>query len=210
MTIDTISIGSKHFINEDRYVVKNLEALGVTAVLADGMGGLSLGDKAAEVVTNSLADFITKNYDGTCEKNILQKGLEYADMTLKDVSIKNRSKMGAAIAVVIMKERQLYCTWQGNVRVFVLHQHNIELITEDHIADIGYGRTALTRCVKGAGLREDIPFVSRDLVNGDMVVLCTDGLYNIIEPELLNTTIGRINSRIGMPEDDASMIRITV
>lgn len=210
MTIDTISIGSKHFINEDRYVVKNLEALGVTAVLADGMGGLSLGDKAAEVVTNSLADFITKNYDGTCEKNILQKGLEYADMTLKDVSIKNRSKMGAAIAVVIMKERQLYCTWQGNVRVFVLHQHNIELITEDHIADIGYGRTALTRCVKGAGLREDIPFVSRDLVNGDMVVLCTDGLYNIIEPELLNTTIDRINSRIGMPDDDASMIRITV
>ncbi len=210
MTIDTISIGSKHFINEDRYVVKNLGALGVTAVLADGMGGLSLGDKAAEVVTNSLADFITKNYDGTCEKNILQKGLEYADMTLKDVSIKNRSKMGAAIAVVIMKERQLYCTWQGNVRVFVLHQHNIELITEDHIADIGYGRTALTRCVKGAGLREDIPFVSRDLVNGDMVVLCTDGLYNIIEPELLNTTIDRINSRIGMPEDDASMIRITV
>lgn len=210
MTIDTISIGSKHFINEDRYVVKNLEALGVTAVLADGMGGLSLGDKAAEVVTNSLADFITKNYDGTCEKNILQKGLEYADMTLKDVSIKNRSKMGAAIAVVIMKDRQLYCTWQGNVRVYVLHQHNIELITEDHIADIGYGRTALTRCVKGAGLREDIPFVSRDLVNGDMVVLCTDGLYNIIEPELLNTTIDRINSRIGMPEDDASMIRITV
>lgn len=210
MKIDTISIGSKHFINEDRYVVKNLGALGVTAVLADGMGGLSLGDKAAEVVTNSLADFITKNYDGTCEKNILQKGLEYADMTLKDVSIKNRSKMGAAIAVVIMKERQLYCTWQGNVRVFVLHQHNIELITEDHIADIGYGRTALTRCVKGAGLREDIPFVSRDLVNGDMVVLCTDGLYNIIEPELLNTTIDRINSRIGMPEDDASMIRITV
>lgn len=210
MTIDTISIGSKYFINEDRYVVKNLEALGVTAVLADGMGGLSLGDKAAEVVTNSLADFITKNYDGTCEKIILQKGLEYADMTLKDVSIKNRSKMGAAIAVVIMKERQLYCTWQGNVRVFVLHQHNIELITEDHIADIGYGRTALTRCVKGAGLREDIPFVSRDLVNGDMVVLCTDGLYNIIEPELLNTSIDRINSRIGMPEDDASMIRITV
>ena len=210
MTIDTISIGSKHFINEDRYVVKNLGALGVTAVLADGMGGLSLGDKAAEVVTNSLADFITKNYDGTCEKNILQKGLEYADMTLKDVSIKNRSKMGAAIAVVIMKERQLYCTWQGNVRVYVLHQHNIELITEDHIADIGYGRTALTRCVKGAGLREDIPFVSRDLVNGDIVVLCTDGLYNIIEPELLNTTIDRINSRIGMPEDDASMIRITI
>lgn len=210
MTIDTISIGSKHFINEDRYVVKNLEALGVTAVLADGMGGLSLGDLAAEVVTSSLAEFITENYVGTCEETILHKGLESADMTLKDVSMANRSKMGAAVATVIVNGRHLYCTWQGNVRVYVLHQQNIELITKDHIADIGYGRTALTRCVKGAGLREDIPFVSRDLVKGDMVVLCTDGLYNIIEPELLKTTVDRINSRIGMPEDDASMIRITV
>ena len=210
MKFDTISVGSKHFINEDRCVVKDMGTLGVAAVLADGMGGLSLGDKAAEVVTNSLADFITNNYVGTCEETILHKGLEYADMTLKDVSIKNRSKMGAAVAAVLVNGRHLYCIWQGNVRVYVLHQHNIELITEDHIADIGYGRTALTRCVKGAGLREDIPFVSRDLVNGDIVVLCTDGLYNIIEPELLNTTIDRINSRIGMPEDDASMIRITV
>lgn len=33
MTIDTISISSKHFINEDRYVVKNLGALGVAAVI---------------------------------------------------------------------------------------------------------------------------------------------------------------------------------
>ena len=48
MNIDSITVGSKHFINEDRYVVKDIGALGVTAVLADGMGGLSLGDKAAE------------------------------------------------------------------------------------------------------------------------------------------------------------------
>ena len=210
MKIDTISVGSKNFINEDRFVVKDMGPLGVAAVLADGMGGLSLGDKAAEVVTNSLADFITKNYHGTCEKNILQKGLEYADMTLKDVSIKNRSKMGAAIAVVIMKERQLYCSWQGNVRVYVLHQQNIELITNDHIAKIGYGRTALTRCIKGAGLHENTPFVTLNLENGDMVMLCTDGLYNIVDPKLLKTTLDSLMSRIGTPEDDASLIRITV
>ena len=210
MKIDTISVGSKNFINEDRFVVKDMGPLGVAAVLADGMGGLSLGDQAAEVATNALADFITNHYEGKCEQSVLHKGLEYADRRIRDISIANRSKMGAAVVAVIVNGLNLYCTWQGNVRVYVANQQNMALITEDHIAQTGYGRTALTRCVKGAGLREDIPFVARDLVKGDMVVLCTDGLYNIIEPELLNTTIDRINSRIGMPEDDASMIRITV
>ena len=47
MKIDTISVGSKNFINEDKFVVKDMGPLGVAAVLADGMGGLSLGDLAA-------------------------------------------------------------------------------------------------------------------------------------------------------------------
>lgn len=210
MKIDTISVGCKNFINEDRFVVKDMGPLGVAAVLADGMGGLSLGDLAAEVITNVLADFITNHYEGKCEQNVLHKGLEYADRRIREISIANRSKMGAAVVAVIVNGLNLYCTWQGNVRVYVANQQNIALITEDHIAQIGYGRTALTRCIKGAGLHENTPFVTMNLENGDMVMLCTDGLYNIVEPELLKNTIGSLTSRIGTPEDDASMIRITI
>ena len=118
--------------------------------------------------------------------------------------------MGAAVVAVIVNGLNLYCTWQGNVRVYVANQQSIALITEDHIAQIGYGRTALTRCIKGAGLHENIPFVTMNLEIGDMVMLCTDGLYNIVEPALLKNTIGSLTSRIGTPEDDASMIKITI
>ena len=50
MKVETFSIGSRDYDNEDRLVVQNMGVFGISAVLADGMGGLSLGDVAADVV----------------------------------------------------------------------------------------------------------------------------------------------------------------
>ena len=209
MKVESFSIGSKHYDNEDRLIVQNMGVFGISAVLADGMGGLILGDVAADVVTKSVADYIMKNYQGYGERSILHKALEYADKELRKVSIENKSNMGAAIAVVIVLDHHLYCIWQGNVRVYVRHDNKLNLVTEDHIAHIGYGRTALTRCIKGAGLRDDIPFVDYELSDDDVVFLCTDGMYNVAESYILNSSVDEIMTYIGSPEDDASLIKIS-
>ena len=208
MKVETFSIGSRHYDNEDRLVVQNMGVFGISAVLADGMGGLSLGDVAADVVTKSVADYIMKNYQGFGERSILRRALEFADKELRNVSIANKSNMGVAVAVVIVLDHHLYCTWQGNVRVYVRHDNKLSLITEDHIAYIGYGRTALTRCVKGAGLRDDVPFVSCELSDDAAVVLCTDGLYSVAEGYMAGASVEEIKAQITSPEDDASLIEI--
>jgi PPM family protein phosphatase len=209
MKIESFSVGSKHYDNEDRLAVRNMGIFGVSAVLADGMGGLSLGDMAAEVVTSDVADYILCNYQGYDERNILHKALAHADKELRNVSMTHKSNMGVAIAAVIVIDNCLYCTWQGNVRVYVGHGNKVNLITEDHIAHIGYGRIALTRCIKGGGLRDDIPFVSRKLNDGDKVFLCTDGFYNVAEGYMTDIAVEEIKKKIGAPEDDASLIKIS-
>ena len=157
MKVETFSVGSKHYDNEDKHAVRDMGIFGVAAVLADGMGGLSLGAMAAEVVTSNVADYISRNYKGYDERSILYEALAHADKELRNVSMAYKSNMGAAVTAVIVHDHYLYCTWQGNVRVYVRNGNTTTLITEDHIAHIGYGRTALTRCIKGAGLREGIP-----------------------------------------------------
>ncbi len=209
MKIETFSVSSKQYDNEDRIAVRNMGILGVAAVLADGMGGLSLGTVAAEVVTNNVADYISCNYKGYDERNILLKALAYADEEVRNVSIAHKSYMGAAVTAVIVLDHCLYCTWQGNVRVYVRHGNKTTLITEDHIAHIGYGRTALTRCIKGAGLRDDIPFVCHKLNDSDTVFLCTDGFYNVAEGYMTDMPIEEIKKKIGAQEDDASLIKIS-
>lgn len=107
MIVESFSIGSKHYINEDRLVIRDMGSRGIIALLADGMGGLSLGDKAAEVVTQSASDFIVTNYLGQDECSILHDALGYADKCLRAVSIANKSNMGAAVAIAIVSSYRL-------------------------------------------------------------------------------------------------------
>lgn len=209
MKVESFSIGSSHYDNEDRLVIQEMGESDIVVILADGMGGLSLGDMAADVVTKTVAEYITKNYQGVDEQRVLYDALVHADKELRNVSIANKSNMGAAVAVAIVHDYHLYCTWQGNVRIYTCHDKELSLVTKDHIAQIGYGRTALTRCIKGAGLRDDVPFVDCTLNDGDATILCTDGLYNIAEKHLADYTVDEL-ARIGFLDDDASLIKITL
>lgn len=209
MRVDSFSIGRSNCINEDRLAVRNMGRHVMAAVLSDGMGGLSLGDVAADVVTKSVIEFLTENYRGHSECELLHEALEYADKELRRVSITKKSYMGAAVAVVIVVDRQLYYTWQGNVRIYARHEGDTKLLTVDHVAHVGYGRTALTRCIKGAGLREDIPYLSHQLSVGDEVFICTDGLYKVVADDLGRLPIDEIRRELGNPEDDASLILLT-
>jgi serine/threonine protein phosphatase PrpC len=67
----------------------------------------------------------------------------------------------------------------------------------------------LTRCIKGAGLRDDVPFVSHELINDDAVILCTDGLYSVAESDMASSSVDEIKARIVSPEDDATLIKIS-
>lgn len=210
MKVESLSIGGTNNQNEDRLAVQFVGKHGLAAVLADGMGGLSLGDLAAEVVAQSTIKYLAANYHGGKESELFRQALEYADGELRCASIDNRSNMGAAVAVAIVKEKQLYCTWQGNVRVYVLHNGKLNMLTTDHIANLGYGNTALTRCIKGSGLRNDVPVLTYKLNKGDIVLICTDGLYMVAENTIGRETLDEIKAKLLLPNDDASVIQITI
>ena len=133
-----------------------------------------------------------------------------ADQEVRRVSIEKKSNMGAAVAVAIIIDYELYCTWQGNVRIYVRHKGKTDLLTTDHLANTGYGRTALTRCIKGSGLRDDVPFLCHKLSGDDIVFVCTDGLYKVAEKNLGVLSADEISRKLNDPEDDASLIEISV
>ena len=208
MKVKSFSIGSKNYPNEDRLAVQKIGTDGIIVVLADGMGGLSFGDLAAEVVTESVVGYLMKNHERYAEIENLHKALAYADQEVRRVSIEKRSNMGAAVAVAIIIDHELYCAWQGNVRIYVLHKGKRELLTTDHLANIGYGRTALTRCIKGAGLRDDVPFLCYKMAEEDAVFVCSDGLYKVVEKDLGVLSVDEISRKLNEPEDDASLIEV--
>lgn len=160
--------------NEDYCKVVELDGQ-TLAVMADGMGGLSLGEEAAECVCESIAEYVVANMGSIC---LWQDAFTYADNKLRELSIAKRSNMGAAVTALIVSDSTFEVAWQGNVRLYVRKKGVDEQVTTDHVMDSGFGRKMLTRCLKGAGLRGDIAVMKESLQDVDLLYLCTDGYYD--------------------------------
>lgn len=209
MKIRYFSFEGQFSENEDRGVYGLVDEDTVFAVLSDGMGGLSLGGEAAEVISSSIRIYIQHNFEKTDKKcELILSALHYADDELSKVSLSNRSNMGAAVVVALIHQSTLYYTWQGNVRLYVYSNGRLKCLTKDHVLNIGYGQTALSRCIKGSGLRDDVPCLTHLIDKGDIIYLCTDGFYNSCQSLLSQYSFDDIRLRVVNPEDDASLIGI--
>ena len=166
--------------NEDYCKVVELEG-GALVIMADGMGGLSLGAETAECVCEGIVEYISKNLDTDI---LWQKAFKYADNKLHELSLANHSNMGAAVTALIITETSCEVAWQGNVRLYLYRDNQLLQLTTDHIMNIGYGQKMLTRCLKGGGLRDDVPTKNIPLQTDDILFLCTDGFYIIHEQDL--------------------------
>ena len=173
--------------------------------MADGMGGLTLGAEAAECVCEGIAEYVSKNLEAY---NLWQEAFKYADNKLHELSLANHSNMGAAVTALIITETSCEVAWQGNVRLYLYRDNQLLQLTTDHVMNIGYGQKMLTRCLKGGGLRDDVPTKNIPLQTYDILFLCTDGFYNIHEQDLSsgNTSVPKED----IMNDDATCLTIKI
>lgn len=190
--------------NEDYCKVVELEGR-TLVIMADGMGGLSLGAEAAECVCEGIAEYVSKNLEAD---NLWQETFKYADNKLHELSLANHSNMGAAVTALIITETSCEVAWQGNVRLYLYRDNQLLQLTTDHVMNIGYGQKMLTRCLKGGGLRDDVPTKNIPLQTDDILFLCTDGFYNIHEQDLSsgNTSVPKED----IMNDDATCLTIKI
>ena len=190
--------------NEDYCKVVGVEGR-TLVIMADGMGGLSLGTEAAECICEGIAEYVSKNLEAG---NLWQEAFKYADNKLHELSIANHSNMGAAVSALIITETSCEVAWQGNVRLYLYRDNQLQQLTTDHVMDIGYGQKMLTRCLKGGGLRDDVPTKNIPLQTDDILFLCTDGFYNIHEQDLSsgNTCVPKED----IINDDATCLTIKI
>ena len=190
--------------NEDYCKVVELEGR-TLVIMADGMGGLSLGAEAAECLCEGIAEYVSKKLEAD---NLWQEAFKYADKKLHKLSLANHSNMGAAVTALIITAISCEVAWQGNVRLYLYRDNQLLQLTTDHIMNIGYGQKMLTRCLKGGGLRDDVPTKNIPLQTGDILFLCTDGFYNIHEQDLSsgNTCVPKED----IINDDATCLTIKI
>ncbi len=182
--------------NEDSYLALNAAELGGRAdallIVADGMGGRASGQVASRLAVSSVRDAFLSGAVADDLSSSLREGLRTANSKVfGEASTKAELQgMGTTCSAAAIKGGKAFFAHLGDSRIYLLRDGAILRLTEDHsfVAEkVRTGelteeqarqsrfRNVITRAV---GLEADCqPAVgSVDLAQGDVLLLCSDGL----------------------------------
>lgn len=179
-------------INEDACLERSERGLWA---VADGMGGHARGDFASRLVIDaldrlplaaSLAESITDAWDGLQAANRQLR----AEAAMRAVPI-----IGSTVVALLARDGRCCYLWAGDSRLYLYRQGQLSLLTRDHSQveelkargslspDEAFehpARNLLTRAV-GATDHLDLDEGAAEVEDGDIFLLCSDGLSNEVD-----------------------------
>jgi len=198
--------------NEDVLMVFTGELAGLETmpyfglfVVADGMGGHSLGERAsgiaARTVTRSILEQILPSLladpQADIERPILREMMEQAMTAANRAVVAAVPEGGTTLTCALLLDEQLVLSHVGDSRAYIITPDSFEQLTRDHslvqrLQELGQitaaealvhpQRSVLYRAVgQGDGLEVDV--VSRRLSPGSSLLLCSDGLWGLVPDE---------------------------
>ena len=186
-------VGKVRRVNEDACLDR--VDLGLWAV-ADGVGGWHAGDRASTLVVDLLGA-VEYNSNGAAMLATVKERLETANATLlREAQVTGRPSATTVVALLI-SGRYFACSWAGDSRLYLWRNGELRQLTRDHteaqaLVDAGLmtleeaerrtNRNAIARAV-GAGERLDLEMLQSSLEDGDVFLLCTDGLTKMVRDE---------------------------
>jgi len=194
-------------VNEDAYLVLTAKDLQGVAdglfVVADGMGGRSSGAHASHSAVDVIRDVFISEARGA--RGDLQTALRNAMRMANAIVYKEANAspelhgMGTTCAAVAVSSGKAFLAHLGDSRVYLFRDGRLRRLTEDHsivaekvrTGDIteeearrSRFRNVITRAVGiEANAEPDLGVV--DLIPGDNILLCTDGLIETLSDEEL-------------------------
>ncbi|WP_457745890.1 protein kinase domain-containing protein [Sulfurimonas sp.] len=179
----------KELTGDDFYDVRTIGDLTV-AIVCDGVGSATEGAAAAKRTTSHLMNnFKIRPKSWSIEKSI-KSFIESINSILYQESQINyeSSELVTTLAMVVIQGNRLYGANVGDSRVYLFRDQKLNQLSYDHAMDEEGFENVLTQAI---GISKDVePFYFENLIEkDDKILLCSDGLYNVLDEQLLTQTI---------------------
>lgn len=199
-------IGKKRENNEDYIYVPGAEESMKLFILADGMGGANAGEKASSLAAKTARDYVRNNfikiertkenlekliYDSIIEANKVVYTLAQQDKKYKG--------MGTTLIVVLIYRGKIYIGHIGDSRVYRARQNIFRQLTKDHsyvqnlvkqgeiTVEEAKNHPQKNVLIKVLGCEEKISpdIITKGVVKGDIILMCSDGLTNMVDDKYI-------------------------
>ncbi len=183
-------------------------------IVADGMGGHAAGEVASKIAVDQIEQFLkdAEDPDHTLtgseqEKNPSQLANAIASANQKiymtSLEDKSLSGMGTTVVALLAQPDEVEIGFVGDSRVYLYQNKEIEQLTKDHslvneyvkrglLAPEAAGshpqKHVLSRAL-GTGVEVEIETFKRTPCEGDIFLLCSDGLSNKLSSAEMNSIV---------------------
>jgi len=173
-------IGRARENQEDEVLVfegKDLVVLGV----ADGMGGLALGEVASRTAVGAILELCQKGKVRTV------KDLERAVKTANEkIGKQTNWSAGTTLCLGLIKDENLWILNVGDSRAYLISHQKIKQLTVDHRY---FPFTNIVTRSLGNEPKIEVDIFEYELKKGDFLLFCTDGLHDYVDEEKIKEII---------------------
>ena len=196
--------------NQDDYRAGELPGGAAWALVCDGMGGAKGGREASQGACNVIETVFQEQY-AQCgagqEATFLKKALISANRYVFHTAAHEESLagMGTTAVCALVRGGTAYLCHAGDSRAYLFRGGRLAQLTHDHsyvqeLVDCGTitveeaehhpQKNIITRAL-GVDYRLEPEFTSAELRAGDLLLLCTDGLTNMVPLPRLEQILGQ-------------------
>lgn len=180
---------------------------GALIVVADGMGGANAGEVASEIAVETVKSMCTPeeleklDYSDANIAEFMTKLVNQADLNIEARGKEDDSTkgMGTTIVMAWIYNNVAHICWCGDSRCYVYNSNvGLQRLSKDHsyvqdLVDKGdldpenafdhpYSNV-ITRCLSDSDTKAEPDCRTYNLVDGDILLLCTDGLSGLCRDE---------------------------
>jgi PPM family protein phosphatase len=184
-------------------------------LVADGMGGHLAGERASALAVAAIEQFMLDSFrwffgsSSPDEQRVLaqfQSAIRHADARILEETAAHPelSGMGTTVTMAFQLGAQLCVIHVGDSRAYLYRDQDLYQLTEDHtvVADMVRSgalrpdeaaahrlRHSITNVVGGPELGVDVETRALEVQEGDRLLLCTDGLTEMLTNETIAATL---------------------
>lgn len=184
-------------------------------VLCDGMGGLSGGERASGLCSSIVFDLFHQLEPNVTIPQFYKSVIAQADDEVRLLKREDGVSLnaGTTLASIVIEENHMYWASVGDSRIYIIRGDEILCITQDHNflmllnekvkrgemtqeeAENNPKKEALVSYIGMGGVNYiDMNNKAFQLLNGDRIVLCSDGLYRSVTEDELKYVVHQYDS----------------
>ena len=175
-------------------------------VVADGVGGQKGGSKASQITIETLSAYLDKHWaqvPADPEKiepffrEVLEKAILHAHENILIQARHHKNRMASTVTCAVVYGRIAIIANVGDSRTYRYHQNMLEQISEDHslvrwLVEQGHISPEEARnhpynnvLMQALGAHEtpDVSIYSQPLLAGNILLLCSDGVWGTLSDE---------------------------